>query len=96
MLKLASLADIKVELQALPRDELLALCLRLARFKQDNKELLSYLLFSAHNTDAFMASARRAISSGFAEVNTTSNFLRKKNATQAAGPGKQNSPLCSR
>lgn len=78
MLKPASLADIKAELQTLPPDELLALCLRLARFKQDNKELLSYLLFSAHDTDAFIAAARTAISSGFAEVNTTSIFYAKK------------------
>lgn len=78
MLKPASLAELKAELQTLPQDELLALCLRLARFKQDNKELLSYLLFEAADTDAYTAQVQQAISEGFAQVNTSTVFLPKK------------------
>lgn len=78
MLKPASLADIKAELQNLPQQELLSMCLRLARFKQDNKELLSYLLFQSSDTDNFTAQVQQAISEGFSQVNTTTIFFAKK------------------
>ena len=41
----ASIADLKKALVRLEQGELLEFCLRLARFKKDNKELLTYLLF---------------------------------------------------
>lgn len=78
MLKVASIAELKSELQTLPQEELLAICLRLARFKQDNKELLSYLLFEAANTDGYTRQARQGITDAFAAVNTTSIFYAKK------------------
>ena len=46
-MKAASLADIKRELKGRSPEEVLAICLRLGRFKKDNKELLTYLLFEA-------------------------------------------------
>lgn len=48
------LQDIKKELQHLNAVQLNALCLRLARYKKDNKELLAYLLFAADDEDAFI------------------------------------------
>lgn len=41
----ASIAELKKKLVLLDQGELLDACLRLARFKKDNKELLTYLLF---------------------------------------------------
>ena len=41
----APLAEIKKTLMLMDRSELLDACLRLARFKKDNKELLTYMLF---------------------------------------------------
>ena len=47
-------AELKRELQHLNNAELTALCLRFARFKKENKELLTYLLFKADDPDAFV------------------------------------------
>ena len=44
-MKTASIQELKQELQGVAPGKLLELCLRLARFKKDNKELLTYLLF---------------------------------------------------
>ena len=44
-MKAASIAVLKKELMKLEHGDLLEACLRLARFKKDNKELLTYLLF---------------------------------------------------
>ena len=48
------LQDIKKELQHLPDEQLTELCLRLARYKKENKDLLAYLLFEAYDEDAFI------------------------------------------
>ncbi|MEO8885205.1 MAG: hypothetical protein ABI367_04020 [Mucilaginibacter sp.] len=48
------LQDIKKELQHLPAEQITALCLRLARHKKENKELLAYLLFEADDEAAFI------------------------------------------
>jgi len=48
------LQDIKKEIQHLRTEQLAELCLRLARYKKENKELLAYILFEADNEAAFM------------------------------------------
>jgi len=48
------LQDIKKEIQHLPAPQLAELCLRLARYKKENKELLAYILFEANNEAAFI------------------------------------------
>ncbi len=48
--------DIKKELQHLDNARLIELCLRLVRYKKENKELTGYLLFDADNERAFIDS----------------------------------------
>jgi len=48
------LQDIKKELQHLSPLQIADLCLRLARYKKENKELLAYLLFQADNQESFI------------------------------------------
>jgi hypothetical protein len=48
--------DIKKELQHLDNTQLVELCLRLVRYKKENKELTGYLLFDADNERAFIDS----------------------------------------
>ncbi len=55
-MKAASIAQLKKELVKLDHGELLEACLRLARFKKDNKELLTYVLFLSQNESAFVNS----------------------------------------
>lgn len=46
--------DIKKEIQHLPNEQLTELCLRLVRYKKENKQLLAYLLFESNNEQAFI------------------------------------------
>jgi len=55
-MKAASINELKQELTTLPAKKLLELCLRLARYKKENKELTGYLLFDADNERAFIDS----------------------------------------
>jgi len=59
-MKAEKLSDIKKELQSLNNDQLVSLCLRLAKYKKENKELLSYLLYEADNPVAY-AEAVKAV-----------------------------------
>jgi hypothetical protein len=77
-MKAASTADIKKELKEKSGAELIELCLRLVRFKKDNKELLSYLLFEQHNWAAYVQSIKGEIDDAFDEMNTGSLFWVKK------------------
>ena len=77
-MKAASLKEIKTELNHLPTTELLAICLRLAKFKKENKELLTYLLFESENEEAFKQSIKEKMDSDFEAINAKTYFYIKK------------------
>jgi hypothetical protein len=77
-MKAASSQEIKIQLQQSGKPELVALCLRLARFKKENKELLDYLLFQSHDLDGYITMVKAEMDEGFNQVNTSSVFLAKK------------------
>lgn len=77
-MKTTSIVQIKKELQHLNNDELIDLCLRLTRFKKENKSLLTYLLFEAHNEEQYIASVKESLNQEFQSINTDSYFYIKK------------------
>jgi len=78
-MKAASLHELKQELAHLPARELLELCLRLGRFKKENKELLTYLIFEAHDERAFIANVKGYIDEELATIPKDNNlYLVKK------------------
>ncbi len=77
-MKAASSSTIKAALKQLSSSDLVDLCLRLARSKKENKELLSFILFESDNIDAFISSSKEGISDSFKEINTTNLYFAKK------------------
>ena len=77
-MKAASLKEIKTELSHRSTQELLELCLRLSKFKKENKELLTYLLFESANEEAFIESIKAQIDEYFEEINTKTFYFIKK------------------
>ena len=77
-MKSASSKDIKSALEHLDETELSALCLRLARFKKENKELLTYLLFQSQDETQFIQDVRQEICDSFSEMNDSNLYLLKK------------------
>jgi len=77
-MKAASSNEIKQELKELSQSKLVDLCLRLARFKKENKELLTYLLFEADDREAYIRSVKQEIENGFSDINTSSTYFAKK------------------
>jgi hypothetical protein len=74
----ASVSIIKKELKTLPPDVLQELLIRLAKYKKENKELLSYLLFKTQNEQAFIESVKEEMDEQFTHLNRTSIYLAKK------------------
>lgn len=73
-----SINDIKQELLTLKPAELTSLCLRLARFKKENKELLTYLLFQAQDEEGYIKTVKQEIEELFGTVNLTQLYFAKK------------------
>jgi len=74
----SSIHEIKQELVALKAAEVTALCLRLARFKKENKELLTYLLFEAQDEQHYIKNIKQEIGELFAEINLSHLYFAKK------------------
>lgn len=62
------LQDIKKELQHLSAAQITDLCLRLARHKKENKELMAYLLFDADNQPAFAEKVKAEVGFMFSQM----------------------------
>lgn len=77
-MKAATISELKSELVNIPGDQLIDLCLRLAKFKKENKELLTYLLFEAFDEPAFVENIKKDMLQQFEEINTTSLYFVKK------------------
>ena len=77
-MKAASVIQLKKELETLNEEHLKQLCLRLARFKKENKELLTYLLFESDDEAFYIKGIKEEIDQLFEDINTKSYFYIKK------------------
>ena len=77
-MKTASVSEIRKHLANLDAEALAQLCLTLVRFKKDNKELLTYLLFEAHDEQAYINSIKAEVEELFADVPKANVYFVKK------------------
>ena len=72
------LVNLKKELAVCSPEQLKEICLRLAKHKVENKELLHYLLFDAENEATFVADVKNHISTQFEEISNTNYYWLRK------------------
>jgi hypothetical protein len=77
-MKSATIHEIKQELASRKPTELVELCLRLGRFKKENKELLTYLLFEAHDEQGYITAIKKEIDQAFSAINLSHLYFAKK------------------
>lgn len=77
-MKTATVNELKQELKNTDTATLVDLCVRLARFKKENKELLTYLLFEAHDEQGYITGIKAEMDAGFAELPRANAHLTKK------------------
>ncbi len=78
-MKPATLSQLKQELKHRSKEELIELCLSLTKYKKENKELLTYLLFEASNEASYVKELKLEIDSQFQQINKKTPYLLKKN-----------------
>jgi hypothetical protein len=77
-MKTATISELKHHLQTITNSEMTELCVRLARYKKENKELLTYLLFEAHNENGYIESIKIEINEEFETLPKSNLHLTKK------------------
>jgi len=77
-MKAATINELKQELVNIPPAKVTELCLRLARFKKENKELLTFLLFEADDIPAYIANVKNEMDSQFESINKSNVYFVKK------------------
>jgi site-specific recombinase len=77
-MKAASIHEVKRELSTLEPSRILDLCLRLGKYKKENKELLTYLLFEADDEQAYIRNLKEQIDEQFKELNMDNLYYTKK------------------
>jgi hypothetical protein len=77
-MKAATVKEIKTALENIPQKELVEICLRLVKFKKENKELATYLLFDETDEAAYTSSVKEHITLLFEDVNKSNPYFAKK------------------
>ena len=77
-MKTATVKELKLELSTRSPKELLEICLRLSKFKKENKELLTYLLYESNDEEAYIQGVKIEIDHQFEQINNQNWYLIKK------------------
>jgi len=74
----ATVSVLKKELKHHSQEELVELCLKLARFKKENKELLTYVLFESDDESEYIRKIKEEVDEGFSALNQKNLYYVKK------------------
>ena len=77
-MKPSSISQIQKELTTFDQPQLIDVCMRLAKYKKENKELLSYLLFEAYDENKFIANVKTEVDDLFNQMNTSTMYFTRK------------------
>lgn len=82
-MKPASVNEIKQRLKETDKKDLIEICQRLARYKKENKELLTYLLFEEDDLPNYIKNVKEEIDEGFLQINVSNVYFAKKTIRKA-------------
>lgn len=77
-MKAVTVSVLKKELNEHSHQELIDICLKLAKFKKENKELLTYVLFDSRDEEAYIQEIKEEIDEAFSKLNHDSLYYVKK------------------
>lgn len=77
-MKAATVAEIKQTLENLSPAQINALCMRLVKFKKENKELVTYMLFEAENPSGYVNELIAEMAISFGTINASQLYFAKK------------------
>ena len=62
----------------MPQAELVSICIKLAKYKKENKELLGYLLFDSNYEPEYLEKIKAELDLLFGQINATTLYFTKK------------------
>jgi hypothetical protein len=77
-MKAPTIHQLEKELRTLEPKKVLEICVRLAKHKKENKELLAYLLFDSNNESTYVEDAKKEIDELFGAINRKTVYTTKK------------------
>jgi len=77
-MKAVTIKELKEELSECTPKDLRDLCLHLARFKKENKELITYLLFDSSSEALYIEGVKKELDEQFEQINRNSYRYIKK------------------
>lgn len=77
-MKSHTIHEIQKELTTLEPKQVLELCMRLAKHKKENKELLSYLLFDRNDEKEYIEKVKKTLDELFHEISRKTTWTTKK------------------
>ncbi|MBE0679824.1 MAG: hypothetical protein IH592_13770, partial [Bacteroidales bacterium] len=77
-MKTVTAKELSQELTYRTPKELRDMCLRLSRFKKENKELLTYLLFESSDELSYIQGVKKELDQEFDQINTSSYYFIRK------------------
>ncbi|MFK7797300.1 MAG: hypothetical protein AB8E82_07575 [Aureispira sp.] len=77
-MEIAGIREIRATLKEQSPQELLELCLKMAKYKKENKEYLTYLLYEANHETGYIESIKRQVTAQFEDINRASFYQIKK------------------
>ena len=77
-MKPASVSEVKMILEKKSQRELLGYCMRLIKFKKENKELVTFLLFEADDISAYLEKIKQETNDLFTGINKSNIYFIKK------------------
>jgi DNA repair photolyase len=77
-MKAASIKELRAALELLTEADLRHIVHRFARFRKENKELLTYLLFDARNEEQYVADIKAHMDEEFTNVHPSNPYYAKK------------------
>jgi hypothetical protein len=75
----SNISTLKKHLQHLPKEIIIDYCIRMAKYKKDNKELLHYLAFEAGEEDNYIKAINQEVTTAFENINRSNLYYAKKN-----------------
>ena len=77
-MKSNSISNLKKELTSLPAGRVIDICISLAKYKKDNKEFLTYLLFDAADEGQYINGLKSEMDEMFKQLNLSNTYIAKK------------------
>ena len=77
-MKAVTVPKLRKTLKEHSRDDLMEMCLQLAKFKKENKELLTYIMFESSYEAGYIESVKEEVDTAFAAINSHTFYYIKK------------------